>query len=116
MAEATLRIVETSKDAAHIISLVGEVDAKTAPQLKEVLDAALANGKKKIALDFSSLTYISSAGIGVLNAFLHALKNTNGTMVIANPSKIVRDTLDVMYFSKKVSVYPDLQSALLGLK
>ncbi|MCX7679679.1 MAG: STAS domain-containing protein [Spirochaetes bacterium] len=116
MSNATLQITESSKDSIHIISLVGEIDAKTAPHLKQALDSALASGKRKIALDFTSLTYISSAGIGVLNAFLHALKNSNGTMVIANPSKTVRDTLDVMYFSKKVSVYPDLSSAINGLK
>ena len=115
MAEALLNIKESSSGSAHVIAVEGEIDAKTSPDLKHVLDSAIESGKKKIILDFSSLKYISSAGIGVLNAALHALKSSGGAMAIVNPEKTVRDTLDVMYFSKKVVVYSSLQSAIKGL-
>jgi anti-anti-sigma factor len=112
MPESLLKINEAAVGRSVVIELMGDVDAGTAPDLKKALDAQLSKGVKSIVMDFSGLNYISSAGIGVLNAALHSLKTSGGKMAIANPGKAVKDTLDVMYFSKKVPIYSTVDSAL----
>ncbi|HEY1406600.1 MAG TPA: STAS domain-containing protein, partial [Spirochaetota bacterium] len=79
---------------------------------KEAIDKAVASGKTKIVFDFSGLNYISSAGIGVLNAALNVLKGKGGAMAIAGAGSTVRDTLDVMYFTKKVDLFPTVADAI----
>ncbi len=104
MGEAILKITEKVSEGVSIIALTGDIDAHTAPVFKESIDKNISAGNLRIVFDFSGLNYISSAGIGVLNAALHTVKGKGGKMSIACASKIVYDTLDVMYFTKKISV------------
>ncbi|MBE5783404.1 MAG: STAS domain-containing protein, partial [Clostridiales bacterium] len=62
------------------IALAGRLDTTTAPQLENELKASL-DGVERLVLDFSSLDYLSSAGLRVL---LSAQKTMNkqGAMVV----------------------------------
>jgi anti-sigma B factor antagonist len=112
MGQASLKITDSKQGAALVIDLDGDVDAHTAPSLKDAIDKAVASGKVKIVFNFSKLNYISSAGIGVLNAALNTVKGKGGKMSIFGANKTVWDTLDVMYFTKKVSVHKQLEDSL----
>lgn len=112
MAEAILKITEKISGGACIIALSGDIDAHTAPSFKESIDKNISAGNIRIVFDFFALNYISSAGIGVLNAALHTVKGKGGKMSIACANKVVYDTLDVMYFTKKISVQNDVESSV----
>ncbi len=112
MGDAILKITEKMTDGVCVITPSGDIDAHTASSFKDAIDNNIAAGNLRIVFDFSSLNYISSAGIGVLNAALHALKGKGGKMSIACANKIVFDTLDVMYFTKKISVKNDIVSSV----
>lgn len=112
MGEAVLKIMEKNSGGACIISPVGDIDAHTAPVFRESIEKNIAAGKILLVFDFSGLNYISSAGIGVLNAALHSLKEKGGKMSIASANKTVYDTLDVMYFTKKIPVRNDIDSSI----
>jgi len=112
MGEAILKITEKISNGACIMALTGDIDAHTSSLFKESIDKNIAAGNIRIVFDFSGLNYISSAGIGVLNAALHTVKGKGGKMSIACANKTVYDTLDVMYFTKKISVKNDLESAI----
>jgi anti-anti-sigma factor len=112
MAQAALSITETDSDGIKIIALDGDLDAHTVPALKASLDKNIASGKVKILLDATKLSYISSAGIGTLNAALATIKGKGGKLSIGGAGKTVYDTLEVMYFTKKVDVFPSLKDAL----
>jgi anti-sigma B factor antagonist len=116
MGEAILKITEKITDGVCIIGLSGDIDAHTSPTFKEAIDNNISAGNIRIVFDFSDLNYISSAGIGVLNAALHAVKGKGGKMSIACANKIVYDTLDVMYFTKKITVKNDLNSSIAEVK
>lgn len=112
MGDAVLNITEKISGGACIISPAGDIDAHTAPLFKESIDKSIAGGKIRIVFDFSGLNYISSAGIGVLNAALHTVKEKGGKMSIACANKMVYDTLDVMYFTKKIPVRNDIDASV----
>jgi len=111
MSEALLKISESVNDGICVITPSGDIDAHTAPQFKESIEKNIAAGNIRIIFDFSSLNYISSAGIGLLNAALNSLKGKGGKMSIACASPSVNDTLELMYFTKKVPVRKDIDSA-----
>ena len=50
----------------YVVRVIGELDLHSAPQLREALVDLLAAGAERIALDCSELTFIDSAGIGVV--------------------------------------------------
>lgn len=111
---ANIVFKEKKQDDKFVIQVSGEIDAKTAPELKVKLELSIENGATKIILDFSELTYISSAGIGVLNSIQKYLKEKSGEIVLTSLSKEVKDTMDLMYFTKKVKVFTNLDGALVG--
>jgi len=108
MAEAQIEIKEKTNGKKTVIELTGELDAKTTPALKTKLDEVLARGTDSLLVDCTRLTYVASAGIGALNAALKALKDRSGKMLLSGLSKEVRDTMDLMFFTKRVLVYNTL--------
>lgn len=111
---ANIEFKEKNHGEKLVIQVSGEIDAKTAPELKIKLELSIENGANKIILDFSDLTYISSAGIGVLNSIQKYLKEKLGEIVLTNLTKEVKDTMDLMYFTKKVKVFANVNGALVG--
>jgi len=107
-----LTIVEKKSGNPVVVQLTGEIDAKTAPDLKLQLELMIGNGGTNFVLDMAGLTYISSAGIGVLSAILKFLKEKAGDIVLCNLTKEVKDTLDLMYFTKKVKVFANVEGAI----
>lgn len=116
MSEAILKINESVKEGVCVITPSGDIDAHTAPLFKEAIERNINSGNIRIVFDFSSLNYISSAGIGLLNAALNSVKGKGGKISIACASPSVHDTLDVMYFTKKVPPRQNLGSAMADVK
>ncbi|AFM13750.1 STAS domain-containing protein [Turneriella parva] len=108
MAEAQIKIEEKITGKKAVLQLTGELDAKTTPELKARLDAVVASGADALLIDMARLTYISSAGCGALNATLKALKDKGGKLILSSLTKEVRDTMDLMFFTKRVAVYNNL--------
>lgn len=108
MADAQIKIDERVTGKKAILEVAGELDAKTTPTLKAKLDDLLAKGIESLLIDMTRLTYISSAGCGALNAALKALKDKGGKMALSSLSKEVRDTMDLMFFTKRVAVYANI--------
>lgn len=108
MADAQIQISERVNGKKAILEIGGELDAKTTPALKSKLDDLLGKGVESMLIDMARLTYIASAGCGALNAALKSLKDKGGKMALSSLSKEVRDTMDLMYFTKRVAVYGSL--------
>ena len=75
---------------AHTRVLVasGEIHVSTAPRFSERLNAALADGKTSIVLDFSEVEFIDSTGLSVLLNGLRRLTRRKGalSLVCTNPT------------------------------
>ena len=84
-----------------IISIEGRLDTTTAPQLEEELGAL--ENVKSLIIDMEKLVYISSAGLRVL---LKAQKimNKQGSMVVKNVSKEIKDIFEVTGFDELLNV------------
>jgi len=116
MAEAILKITESKNGNVLILVLEGEIDAHTAPVLKETAEKKIIEGNTKIVFNFAKCTYISSAGIGVLNAILNAVKAKGGVIAVSEANKMITDTFKVMYFTKKVQLYIETAAAVKDLQ
>lgn len=108
MADAQIQITEKVNGKKAVLELTGELDAKTTPALKSKLDEILGKGVESLLIDCARLTYVASAGIGALNAALKTLKDKGGKMALSSLSKEVRDTMDLMFFTKRVATYNSL--------
>lgn len=74
-----------------LITVAGEVDSSTAPQLREVLDTAFADGVPTLTIDLDAVTFLDSAGLCVLaRAHRRAIEAGIVLRVLASSRAVVR--------------------------
>jgi anti-sigma B factor antagonist len=100
----------TSNDI-HIVAITGSLDSTTSPEAQKALDAVLA-GARNVALDFSGLDYISSAGLRVLLGAAKRLRASGGSLRMFGLNQSVREVFEISGFSAILPVYPSEAEAL----
>jgi anti-sigma B factor antagonist len=75
-------------DHTRILDAAGEIHVSTAPRFSERLNAAIADGKTALVLDFSRVEFIDSTGLSVLLNGLRRLTRRKGSLVLVctNPT------------------------------
>ncbi len=100
----------TSNDI-HIVAIAGSLDSTTSPEVQKSLEAVLV-GAKKVALDFTALDYISSAGLRVLLGAAKQLRASGGMLGMFGLNQSVREVFEISGFSSILSVYESEAEAL----
>jgi len=72
------------------VFLSGEVDVGNCGIFKEELGKAIENATSDVTLDFSSLVYIDSAGLGILVGVFKRLQEKNLTMTVVNANDYIK--------------------------
>ena len=81
----------TGSAAGVLLTVTGEVDSSTAPQLREVLDAAFADGVPALTIDLDAVTFLDSAGLCVLAAIhRRAVRQAVTMRVLASSRAVIR--------------------------
>ena len=84
------------------VSLIGDLDTMTSPNLEASLSESL-NGIDRLVFDFSELNYISSAGLRVILA-TQEIMNKQGKMVIRNISDEIKKIFEVVGFINFINI------------
>ncbi len=100
--------------STRIISLGGEVDLHTAPQLKDALDAAIAEGAHRVIVDFEGVSFIDSTVVGTLLSAHRRLRADRGDLIIVCADRRILRTFEVTGLSRKFRVAPSLADLLAG--
>ena len=95
-----------------IITLEGYLDAHTAPQFEEKLQAEIEAGRTRVIVDCAKLTYISSAGLGVFMSFIEEIREQGGDIKICGLAPKVRHTFEILGFQDIFDLLEDVPSAV----
>lgn len=91
-----------------VVSVSGVLDVATVPTLKAALiPELLRDGRNKVALDVSGLTFCDSTGMGVFVCAWQKLRDKGGQFVLLRPSERLAHRLRIAGLSK---VIPTAQS------
>jgi anti-sigma B factor antagonist len=71
---------ERPSEGVYVIALSGEVDLYTAPEFKQQLIDAVAEGAKHVVVDLSATTFIDSTTLGVLVGGVRRLREHDGDL------------------------------------
>ncbi|MBS1904921.1 MAG: STAS domain-containing protein [Bacteroidetes bacterium] len=95
-----------------VVALSGQLDAHTAPEFERFLEQLVRHGHEhKIVLDFSSLEYISSAGLGVLMGFIEEVRSDGGDMKFGAVPEKIYHVLDLLGFPVVFTIAPTVEEA-----
>ena len=109
-----MEITTATRDGATILSVAGRIDTATAPALEQEINKAIEGGNRKILLNFSGVTYISSGGLRVLLATAKKLKNPGDKYALCSLAAEVNKILKLAGFTTIFSIYPSEGEALAG--
>ncbi|HLO75808.1 MAG TPA: STAS domain-containing protein [Magnetospirillum sp.] len=102
-------------DDVTIISLVGRLDSNSAGEGERTVAELLDGGVARLALDFTNLDHISSAGLRVVLVAAKRIKAAAGKLVIFGMQNHVREVFEMSGFLVILTVCPDRDSALAAL-
>ena len=92
---ADFAVASKVADGEATVSVRGEVDVYTAPQLRECLYGVVVDGNRRVVLDLSAMSFIDSTGLGVIVGTLKRLREGGGDLVLRSPSRSTRKVLEI---------------------
>src|SRR5215475_5565541 len=81
------------------IKVRGRLDNYWTEHLRGNLEEAIRGGAHGIWLNLSEVTFLSSAGVGLLMTFHNQLKGIGGSFIVTSPSERVKQVLDLCRLS-----------------
>ena len=91
---------DSSSGDMTILEVFGHLDGSGAPELEKRCLPLYDRKGAKLLLDFSSLEYISSAGLRELLVLAKKARAAEGALVICSLSPMVREVMEMSGFDK----------------
>jgi anti-sigma B factor antagonist len=107
--------VDAVASGPHAVVVVkGEIDAHTAPQLKERLLDLVAGGIDRLVVDLRGVTFIESVGLGTLVAARKRLRPFDKSLCLAlGPEQsVLRRTFEITALDKVFPIHPTVEAAV----
>jgi anti-sigma B factor antagonist len=95
-----------------VMEVSGRLDNDTSQFFFDCLQGEIEEGNRRVVLDCSDLTFLSSMGIGTLIRAQSRLKQRGGTVKLAAVQGVVADVLRVVHLDRLLDLYPDVDSAV----
>jgi anti-anti-sigma factor len=96
-------IVESTGKRGTLVTLSARLENQAVDELMASLDALIAGGVDRIALNLSSVTYISSAGIGVIYSRSRKLNQSGGELILSGVSPDILHVLSELGLSDQLA-------------
>ncbi len=109
-----MKFTTSEVEGITIAAFEGNLDTNTAPDAEERLGELLEKGVTKILVDFTTLDYISSAGLRVLLVTTKRLGGAGGSLRICGLNETVDEVFEISGFSTIFSVFGTRDEALDG--
>ncbi|WP_247706978.1 STAS domain-containing protein [Streptomyces liliiviolaceus] len=105
--------VERSCDvgAWAVLALSGEIDLGAVPRVREVVGELVAEGRVHLVWDLREVSFMDSAGLGVLVAAVRSAEARQGEVRLAGVGPQVSRLLELTGLDAVIGVYADVPSA-----
>ena len=98
-----------------VIALSGEVDLYTAPEFKQQLIDAVAEGARHVVVDLSETTFIDSTTLGVLVGGVRRLREKDGDLSLVCRDRNINKIFEITGLDKVFTIAASRDEALARL-
>lgn len=107
---ADLVVVEYERGGVPIVSIGGEIDMSTTPELREILTRVASAGHDDVVLDLTDVTFLGSAGAVMLLGAASTLARRPMVLVAVDPA--VRRPLQLLGVCSPITVCESIFEAV----
>lgn len=108
----TFTVGRSREGDISVLSLLGYLDAHTAPQFEKAIQEEYDGGRFRIVVNCAGLTYISSAGLGVFMSFIEDVRAANGDIKICSVTDTVYQVFEILGFPSLFDILADQPGAV----
>ena len=91
-----------------VLSIGGDLDVVGAPDLRQAVVAAVAEGSRLLALDLSELDFVDSFGIGAVVGALKRLRQRGGDLALVCPSSRIRRVFEICDLDRILTLHDSI--------
>ncbi|MGQ9927147.1 MAG: anti-sigma factor antagonist [Chloroflexaceae bacterium] len=104
-------VAAATGDDTLTFPVAGRVDAVTAPQLSRAMHEEIARGARRVVLDLSQVSFLSSSGLQALLLIRKELMALGGELRLAALQPQVRKVFDLTGFTQVFAIHPGVEEA-----
>ena len=101
---------------AHVVTVTGELDVYTAPDLRKALGEAVGEGAMDVVVDLLNVPFVDSMGLGVLVESSKSLKAKGGVLRIVCDDRRIARILEITGLDRVLVLHSTLRDALESLE
>lgn len=105
------RLDVQERDGCAVLSVSGEVDLATAPQLRQQLVDLVGDGHRRVVVDMTGTEFLDSTGLGALVAGLKRLRAHDGEMRVVCTTPRVRKVFEITHVDRVLPLYESVDEA-----
>lgn len=105
-------IATRERETVLIFDIKGELDAKAAPDLKERISEKIGQGHTRVLVNLSDITYLDSAGLGVLVSGLKIATRSNGDLRMWGLQEEVKNIFQLTRLNKVFQIFDTEDQAM----
>lgn len=102
----TLDIGRAGSDKSPLITVVGEVDLYSSPELRSAILDAVASASERVSVDLSGVPYMDSSGVATLVEGLKTARDRRIAFRLVEPSDSVMNVLGLARLDSLFEVGP----------
>ncbi|GJM42812.1 MAG: anti-sigma factor antagonist [Ardenticatenaceae bacterium] len=102
---------ETVGEGIWLVGVNGRLDQTLNPELERQLMALLDDGKSKLIVDFTQVSYINSGGLRALVTGWRKAQQQAGDLVLCGLNGRIQEVFDMVGFDQLFKIFPDRQAA-----
>ena len=110
-----LAIQAEQVDGILIARLDGRVDGQNAQEFQGALESLLAGKNLNLLLDLEQVSFLSSAGLGVLLAIARQLHKRAGKIAVCSLSDSIRGVFLISGFHKIIPTHANQKDAIVAI-
>jgi anti-sigma B factor antagonist len=107
---AELRVVR--EGGVTILSISGEADLHSAPELRDTLAATIEDDGAEVVLDLTQTTFVDSMTLGILLGALKRVRSGGGHLRVADPGADVRRIFEMTQLDRVFPMHATREEAV----
>lgn len=106
---------EGAEGGCTVITVAGDVDISTSPELRSALAEANGAGARAIVVDLSEVSFVDSTALGVLVGGYTGVRNNGGRFAVVNDYEAVLKVLRITALHDVLGVHATLEEAVAAV-
>lgn len=107
-----LKFEQTVQSGITVLSVSGNLDSLTVPEIRPEIEKIVETGTRKVALELSGLEVIDSSGIGAIVSLFKRVRGLGGDVKIVGVQGQPREILRLLGLERAFDIVATLDEAI----